>query len=120
MHAGGASGQRHLQGMGGTDLLAAARAAGLVSAQAHDPRANGRDVFNELLDFALIVKLRAPAVGTAAELDFDLFINGIGPLPARAGMALFASGPLRRRGALFRLYSDRTRLQTFCSFRFLI
>ena len=42
MHGGGASGQRHLQGMRGTDLLAAARAAGLVSAQAHDPLANGR------------------------------------------------------------------------------
>jgi hypothetical protein len=56
----------------------------------------------------LIVKLHAPAVRTAAELDFDLFVNGIGPLPERAGMALFTSGPFGRRGALFLLDAERS------------
>jgi hypothetical protein len=64
--------------MGRTNRLSTLRALGLERAQACDLRTNGRDIFNELFDFDLIAKVRALAVRTATEFDFDLFVYVIG------------------------------------------
>lgn len=65
-------------GRDGSDLLAAPHASRRLSAQVHDLRHDGRDLSDHLLDFTLILKLRAATAGTEAQFHGDFFVNAIG------------------------------------------
>src|ERR1700759_5236001 len=94
----------------GTHSLPASHTGGVVSGQPCDVGTHRRNIFNELLDPILVLELRAPALWTGTELDFEGLIDLLRLWSTGARMSGLAPRPLGRQGALLGVATERSGL----------
>ena len=90
----------------GTDTLPASHTGGVVSGQSCDVGTHRRNIFNELLDPMLVRELRATALWTGTELDFQGLIDLLRLWPASARMSALAPRALGRSGAFLGIATE--------------
>ena len=96
--------------MSGTDALTASRTGGVISGQPCDLRTHWRNLFDQLLERALVLELRPTALWTGTEFDLKEIIDFFRLWSAGARMSALAPRSPGCHGAFLGVATERSRL----------